>query len=265
MVMIFWTSDGSSDVISLTRAPVQAQIQGTQRRAASISGEVRCEGVATVAVRMVSACSGSKPRSSSSFQALTPSTLMPAKGLISSLSAFTMYVATDLGAASQTSRTAFGAMFCESMWSRQRTASCGVTRARSRCSIQIANRSMTGRQRLAVGDFRRGCELVGDLTIVAEAPKAGKTSNAPAADGLRVRLSDRKHFGAALLFATGSAAHIQQLQALAAEKGMRLETDGLHKGGTPIAGDEADIYHALGLPFIDPELREGRAARSNWR
>jgi DNA polymerase (family X) len=108
------------------------------------------------------------------------------------------------------------------------------------------------------GDFRRGCELVGDLTIVAEAAKADKTPKASAADGLQIRLSDRKHFGAALLFATGSAAHIEKLQDLAAEKGMRLETDGLHKGRTLIAGDEAGIYRALGLPFIDPELREGR-------
>jgi DNA polymerase (family 10) len=108
------------------------------------------------------------------------------------------------------------------------------------------------------GDFRRGCELVGDLTIVAEAPKVAKTSNASAADGLQIRLSDRKHFGAALLFATGSAAHVEQLQALAAEKGMRLEAEGLHKVSTLIAGDEAEIYRALGLPFIDPELREGR-------
>jgi DNA polymerase (family 10) len=108
------------------------------------------------------------------------------------------------------------------------------------------------------GDFRRGCELVGDLTLVAEAPNVGKASEPSATDGLRIRLSDRKHFGAALLFATGSAAHIEQLQARAAEKGMRLEADGLHKGRTLVAGDETDIYRALGLPFIDPELREGR-------
>jgi DNA polymerase (family 10) len=94
------------------------------------------------------------------------------------------------------------------------------------------------------GEFRRGCELVGDLTIVAEAPKSGRTSNPSLADGLQVRLSDRKHFGAALLFATGSAAHIEQLQALAAKKGLRLEADGLHKGRALIAGEEADIYGA---------------------
>jgi len=107
------------------------------------------------------------------------------------------------------------------------------------------------------GDFRRGCELVGDLLIVAEAAKPDKTSTPPA-DGLQIRVSDRKHFGAALLFATGSATHIEQLQALAAEKRMRLEPDGLHKGRTLIASEEAEIYRALGLPFIDPELREGR-------
>ncbi|MFK4536347.1 DNA polymerase (family 10) [Bradyrhizobium ottawaense] len=107
------------------------------------------------------------------------------------------------------------------------------------------------------GDFRRGCELVGDLAIVAEAAKPDKSSP-PSADGLRIQVSDRKHFGAALLFATGSAAHIEQLQVLAAEKGLRLGSDGLHMGRTLVAGEEAEIYRALGLPFIDPELREGR-------
>ncbi|MGY4368736.1 hypothetical protein ACVW1A_004801 [Bradyrhizobium sp. LB1.3] len=108
------------------------------------------------------------------------------------------------------------------------------------------------------GDFRRGCELVADLTILAEAPQVDKMTKASAGDGLQVRLSDRKHFGAALLFATGSAAHVEQLQALAVKKGVRLETDGLHKGRTLIASGEIEIYRALGLPFIDPELREGR-------
>ena len=108
------------------------------------------------------------------------------------------------------------------------------------------------------GDFRRGCELVGDLSIVTEAPKAGKAAKPSPTDGLQIHLSDRKHFGAALLFATGSAAHIEQLRTLAAEKEMRLEADGLHKGRTLIAGEEAEIYRALGLPFMDPELREGR-------
>jgi DNA polymerase (family 10) len=39
---------------------------------------------------------------------------------------------------------------------------------------------------------------------------------------------------------------------------MRLEQDGLHKGRSVLARTEEDIYKALGLPFIEPELREGR-------
>ena len=120
-------------------------------------------------------------------------------------------------------------------------------------------KSRPGLKRVTIaGDFRRGCELVGDLSIVAEGPKAGKAAKPSPADGLQIHLSDRKHFGAALLFATGSAAHIEQLRTLAAENEMRLEADGLHKGRTLIAREEAEIYRALGLPFIDPELREGR-------
>lgn len=108
------------------------------------------------------------------------------------------------------------------------------------------------------GDFRRACELVGDLSIVAESPAGKNSSPASAPEGLQVHLADRRHFGAALLFATGSAAHLDGLRSLAAAKGMRLEPDGLHKGRTVAAAEETDIYRALGLPYIDPELREGR-------
>ena len=108
------------------------------------------------------------------------------------------------------------------------------------------------------GDFRRGCKLVGNFSIVAEAPTSGEAPAAANAGGLQVYLTDRRRFGAALLFATGSAAHLDELRALAADKGMRLEKDGLHKGRRAIAAKEEDIYRALGLPFIEPELREGR-------
>jgi DNA polymerase (family 10) len=39
---------------------------------------------------------------------------------------------------------------------------------------------------------------------------------------------------------------------------MKLEADGLHKGHCVVAAREEDIYRALGLSFIEPELREGR-------
>lgn len=106
------------------------------------------------------------------------------------------------------------------------------------------------------GDFRRGCELVGDLSIVAEAPAAA--ARPLKSVGLQVHIADGKHFGAALLHATGSAAHLEGLRELAEKKGMSLEEDGLHRGRAVIAAKEEDIYRALGLPFIEPELREGR-------
>ena len=39
---------------------------------------------------------------------------------------------------------------------------------------------------------------------------------------------------------------------------MNLEHEGLQKGGRLVAASEEDIYRALGLRFIEPELREGR-------
>ena len=108
------------------------------------------------------------------------------------------------------------------------------------------------------GDFRRGCELVADLALVAE---GAKEEDAPAAlnsSGLKVHVTDRKHFGATLLHATGSAEHLDQLRTLAERKGMTLQADGLRKGRRLMAAKEEDIYEALGLPFIEPELREGR-------
>src|SRR5256714_99251 len=108
------------------------------------------------------------------------------------------------------------------------------------------------------GDFRRGCELVVDLALVAEAPRSDGEPTAHNSSGLKIHLTDRKHFGAALLQATGSSDHLDQLRNLAARNGMRLEGDGLHKDRSLVAGTEEDIYRALGLPFIEPELREGR-------
>jgi DNA polymerase (family 10) len=108
------------------------------------------------------------------------------------------------------------------------------------------------------GDFRRGCELVADLALVAEAQSAEDGHSAVDAGGLKLHLTDRKHFGAALLHATGSAEHIAQLRMLAERKGMKLDTNGLRKGRRLISANERDIYDALGLAFIEPELREGR-------
>jgi DNA polymerase (family 10) len=120
--------------------------------------------------------------------------------------------------------------------------------------VSLANLRPDLKHVTVAGDFRRGCELVADLALVAE---AAKEEDAPAALGLKVHVTDRKHFGATLLHATGSPEHLDQLRTLAERMGMTLQADGLRKGRRLVAAKEADIYDALGLPFIEPELREG--------
>jgi len=69
-------------------------------------------------------------------------------------------------------------------------------------------------------------------------------------------------FPFALLYHTGSKEHNHALGELARQQGFSLDESGL----TPMAAssapldinEEADIYHALGLDFIEPELRENR-------
>jgi DNA polymerase (family X) len=109
----------------------------------------------------------------------------------------------------------------------------------------------------SAGDLRRGCELVTDLRLVAEKP-GSKTSRLHFGE-LTVHVAKPSRFGAAWLFATGSAAHLDQLRNLARKKGLSLRPDGLYREGKLLAArSEQDIYEALGLPFIAPELREGR-------
>jgi len=74
-----------------------------------------------------------------------------------------------------------------------------------------------------------------------------------------VRVVDPSAWGAALIYHTGSVAHVSRLQALAAEKGWSLSERGLHTDAhlPLLAGaSEDEIYDALGLQPVPPELRE---------
>jgi DNA polymerase (family X) len=94
---------------------------------------------------------------------------------------------------------------------------------------------------------------------VAEAPSLeGPPQILQASTELSVHLAGPRSYGAALLHATGSAEHIKALRAFAETEGLSLDKDGLRRRSKIIAGKaETDIYVALGLPFIEPELREG--------
>lgn len=109
------------------------------------------------------------------------------------------------------------------------------------------------------GDFRRGGELVSSLAVVAQAPALTSGPQVLQESEVAVHLTDAKHFGASLLFATGSAGHLRQLHQRAEAMGLSLGPEGLGRGQRLVASrSEEDIYKALGLPFIPPELREGR-------
>ena len=83
------------------------------------------------------------------------------------------------------------------------------------------------------------------------------------ATGVEARLTvvEPQSFPFAVLYFTGSAAHVSRLCELAETKGLILNERGFFQSGRPagppVAG-EADIYACLGLAYVPPELREDR-------
>ena len=131
------------------------------------------------------------------------------------------------------------------------------------------------------GSFRRRKETIGDLDIVvscADAPamiqRFGKfsevrqvasqgdtRSTVRLSSGLQVdlRVVEPAAFGAAMQYFTGSQAHNIELRKVAQAKKLKLNEYGLYRGSKRIAGrTETEVYAALDLDWIPPELREGR-------
>lgn len=74
-----------------------------------------------------------------------------------------------------------------------------------------------------------------------------------------LRVVAAESFGAALGYFTGSKDHNVALRRIAQEKGLKLNEYGLFRGEKRIAGrTEEEIYEALGLRYIPPELRENQ-------
>jgi DNA polymerase (family 10) len=112
---------------------------------------------------------------------------------------------------------------------------------------------------VAAGDFRRGHEVVRDLTLVAETPRREQSGQKLKLGDLTVYFTDAKRFGITLLLATGSQQHLAELRDAAKARGLTLTEAGVSRGSEVIASMlEGDIYGVLGLQFIEPELREGR-------
>lgn len=139
--------------------------------------------------------------------------------------------------------------------------------------------SLDGMARVArTGSLRRKTETVGDLNFLVSGSTAvelfqkfdfgGVLSSNPMgvmthaynlSSGLTVTLAwtSAAEWGLALLRATGSPLHLAELKALAERAGIELASETLAAKGID-ATDEKSIYTALGLSFIEPELREGR-------
>jgi DNA polymerase (family 10) len=74
-----------------------------------------------------------------------------------------------------------------------------------------------------------------------------------------LRAVSNDHFPFALQYFTGSKEHNVELRSLARKQGLSLnEYDFTGKGEIPEVREESDIYRALGLDWVPPELRENR-------
>ena len=131
------------------------------------------------------------------------------------------------------------------------------------------------------GSFRRRKETIGDLDIVvscrnpadviARFGKFGEVTHVASqgetrstvllSSGLQVdlRVVEPAAFGAAMQYFTGSQAHNIELRKIAQAKQLKLNEYGVFRGSKCMSGrTEQEVYAALGLDWIPPEMRENR-------
>lgn len=129
------------------------------------------------------------------------------------------------------------------------------------------------------GSFRRRKETVGDLDILITADEGTAVMDhcvafdevvnvlgrGPTKCSLRlhsglqvdIRLVPKASFGAALHYFTGSKAHNIAIRKMGVARNLKVSEYGVFKGDRQIAGaTEAEVYAQVGLPYIEPELRE---------
>ncbi len=131
------------------------------------------------------------------------------------------------------------------------------------------------------GSLRRMRENIGDIDILATGPNkekiihtfthlpgvkevlaSGETKASVIVEGgiqIDLRVVKEASYGAALQYFTGSKAHNVHLRGIAKTKGIKINEYGVFKSEKKVGGkEEEDVYHALGMDWIEPELREDR-------
>lgn len=131
------------------------------------------------------------------------------------------------------------------------------------------------------GSFRRRRETVGDLDVLVSAARGAKVmddvvryedvAEVQAQGGTRatlrlrnglqvdVRVVPAAAFGSALHYFTGSKAHNIAVRRMAMARGLKLNEYGIFRGERRVGGrTEDEVFAAVGLPVIPPELREDR-------
>lgn len=150
--------------------------------------------------------------------------------------------------------------------------------------ILVYLRGMEGLENItAAGSFRRAKETVGDIDILATAARPEEIVTAfvrmPLVDEVLakgptkasvivkdtiqvdLRIVEHHSFGTVLQYFTGSKEHNVRLRQLALNRGYSLSEYSLTRlsDGRDLFFDrEEEVYSALGLPYIPPEMREDR-------
>ncbi|MDX1966020.1 MAG: DNA polymerase/3'-5' exonuclease PolX [Planctomycetaceae bacterium] len=158
-----------------------------------------------------------------------------------------------------------------------------ISIARSAAEEVVADLRAAGvvQQAEVAGSCRRRKETCGDLDVLAVAPDStaamDRLSQHPLVEKVlargdtkqRVRLRNgleldlrvvpEESYGAALQYFTGSKEHNIVIRRRAQERGLKLNEYGVYRGEEYVAGrTEAEVYAAVDLPWIPPELRENR-------